>query len=70
MVAPRSQVCHYAEFYRLFWTRIFAGKDFSYTVLGYPNGGGIIALMIAADGYSPEKIQSRSHQSPRVTVLD
>jgi len=26
--------------------------------------------MIAADGYSPEKIQSRSHQSPRVTVLD
>jgi len=30
--------------------------------------GEIVALMIAADGYSPEKIQGRSHRSPRVTA--
>jgi len=40
-----------------------------YPVLDNPDGWKSVALVTAADGDSPDKIQGRSHQSPRVTFL-
>ena len=56
------------RFLQSLWLKI-VWRYFFYPVLDNPDGLKSVALMTAADGDSPDKIQGRSHQSPRVTCL-